>query len=161
MFLLLRGQATSVFVAEKKMFLKKFRNVFCFSDTKNVSASNVAYARKLGNRATLFSLLQMDVKNSYYPYNTTFRTRVAYFSNVAREIKTRVYGKRQTSEPRLRFLKINNKHINDNSSHATEALVLLILVMLIGLSGVQFLAGNNRIYNKMLNCDWFSTRHAA
>ena len=27
-----------------------------------------------------------------------------------REIKTRVYGKRQTSESRLRFLKINNKH---------------------------------------------------
>ena len=32
--------------------------------------------------------------------------------------KTRVYGKRQTSESRLRFLKINNKHkrIVQNSS---------------------------------------------
>ena len=29
---------------------------------------------------------------------------------VNREIKTRVYGKRQTSDSRLRFLKINNKY---------------------------------------------------
>ena len=31
------------------MFLEKIRNSFCFSETKNVSATNVSYARKRGN----------------------------------------------------------------------------------------------------------------
>ena len=34
---------------EHKMFLNKIKNIFCVSDTKFVSATNVARARKQGN----------------------------------------------------------------------------------------------------------------
>ena len=33
----------------RKMFLRKFRNIFCVSDAKFASATNVACARKQGN----------------------------------------------------------------------------------------------------------------
>ena len=53
------------------------------------------------------NVLLKVVSMKFVPCNITF-CESTYSDK--REIKTRVYGKRQTEESRLRFLKINNKH---------------------------------------------------
>ena len=47
MFPHLHGQSNIHF--RNKMFLKKFRNTFCFLETKNVSGTYVTCVRKQGN----------------------------------------------------------------------------------------------------------------
>ena len=49
----------------RKMFLRKFRNIFCVSDAKFASATNVACARKQGN---------ICVRNNVSLFAGTFNT---------------------------------------------------------------------------------------
>ena len=51
---------------QKQMCLKKVRNIFCFQETKNVSAKNVSFARKRGQvEGKMFA---QRFRNNVFPF---------------------------------------------------------------------------------------------